>query len=250
MTDSFAAGRMAEGYAKARPPVHPRIVQRIGAHLGRRVDCALDLGCGAGLSTRPLAEIAARCAGIDPMPAMIAAARHTAPRAAFAVAPAEALPFADGCFDLITAAGSLNYADPKRAFPEAARVLQPSGVLVVYDFSPGRAFRSDESLSHWFRDFECRYPWPQGDALELNPEILGRITRHFRLSAHENFEIALPIAPEFYLEYVMTETNVSRSPEPPQAIRAWCRETLGPVFGGQTREVLFRGYIAYLTRAG
>jgi hypothetical protein len=33
---------------------------------------------------------------------------------------------------------------------------------------------------------------------------------------------------------------------PLEEIRAWCQDTLAPVFGGRNREVLFRGYIAYL----
>jgi SAM-dependent methyltransferase len=239
---------MAKGYARARPPVHPRVVDRIAAWLGERKRRALDLGCGSGLSTRPLTALARTCVGVDPVAAMVSCARDVAPSARFAVALAESLPFPAGSFDLITAAGSLNYPDPAQAFPELARVLAPHGILAAYDFSPGRTFRGGHALGQWFDEFELRYPWPAGDALQLNPAILGELARGFRVAAHEHFEIELALTPEFYLEYVLTETNVSRAAEPPEVIREWCRATLTPVFAGQTKGVLFRGYIAYLKK--
>ena len=50
----------------------------------------------------------------------------------------ESLPFRDGAFDLITAAGSLNYADPAAAFPELRRVLTDVEVLVLESFDKRR----------------------------------------------------------------------------------------------------------------
>jgi SAM-dependent methyltransferase len=239
---------MAEGYATARPPVHPRVVDRIAAWLGERKRRALDLGCGSGLSTRPLLALADSCVGVDPVAAMVSSARVVAPSAWFVVASAESLPFRAGAFDVITAAGSLNYTVPGQAFSELARVLAPRGIVAAYDFSPGRAFRDGDALGQWFHEFELRYPWPAGNALQLNPEILGTLADPLRVAAHEHFEIDLALTPEFYLEYVLTETNVSRAAEPPETIREWCRATLTPVFAGQTKAVVFRGYIAYLKK--
>jgi SAM-dependent methyltransferase len=41
------------------------------------------------------------------------------------------LPFAEGSFDLVVATGSLEYADPRRAVPELARVLRVGGTAIV-----------------------------------------------------------------------------------------------------------------------
>ena len=173
--------------------------------------------------------------------------RHCA-RCPFAAARAEALPIRSGSIGLITAAGSLNYG-LDLFFPEAARVLTPGGVLVVYDFSPGRAFADSAGLHEWFPAFLRRYPAPGEEALELTPQRLAGLTRLFRVESHEDFEFALSLSPAFYLDYVMTETNVAcavRNGVPPEEIRAWCEDTLAPVFDGRNRQVLFRGYIAYL----
>ena len=59
MSSPFAGSRMAAGYASARPPVHPRVIDRVRAWLGTsRVGRAADVGCDAGLSTEPLVALA------------------------------------------------------------------------------------------------------------------------------------------------------------------------------------------------
>ena len=69
----------------------------------------------------------------------------------------------------------------------------------------------------------------------------------FRVHTQQHFEIEITLTPEFYLDYVMTETNVAsavRSGVPHAEIKSWCAETLAPVWMGEEHEVLFRGYFA------
>ena len=183
---------------------------------------------------------------------MLKWASTIAPSAAFAVGTAEAIPLCRGTVDLITAAGSLNYARLDLFFPEAARVLTPRGILLVYDFSAGRSFRNANSLDEWFSSFHQRYPPPVHEARELNPAILSDLRSGFHVDAHRQFEIGITLAPEFYLDYVMTETNVAaaaRRGVPHSEIKSWCAETLAPVWNGAQREVLFRGYFAWMSAA-
>lgn len=250
MANPFGTDEMAAGYAKSRPPVHPLVLQRAIAALGRPLPFhhALDVGCGSGVSTRALEGIAENTLGIEPAEAMIPWAAKTAPQARFQVAAAETLPVADHSIDLITAAGSLNYADLDRFFPEAARALTPDGVILVYDFSAGRSFVGDSTLNTWFSAFETRYPWPPYEAQHLNPELLAARAKGFQLGPHETFEIPVTLTPEFYVEYMLTETNVAsaRQDTPLTEIRDWVRTTLSEFWTGPAREVLFRGYYACL----
>ena len=182
---------MAAGYATSRPPVHPRVIERaLAGHAP--FQRALDIGCGAGVSTKALEGFAKSIVGLEPAVGML---RWAPSSAHFAAGCAEAIPFRDRSFDLITAAGSLNYADLDRFFSEAIRVLVPGGVLLVYDFSPGRTFRDTDGLDEWFDAFHRRYPPPAAEGRELNPEILGRIGRGFRLDHHEWFEIGITSRP-------------------------------------------------------
>src|SRR5262245_27358396 len=131
----FDSEGMAAGYAKSRPPVHQRILERIAAACGwrQRKGRGLDIGCGAGLATRALGDYVTHAIGVDPSTAMLRWAPATAPNGQFVAGAGEDLPFRDGSMDVITAAGSLNYADVQRSLPEAARVLGPQGILAIYD---------------------------------------------------------------------------------------------------------------------
>jgi SAM-dependent methyltransferase len=243
---------MAKGYARSRPAVHPRILALVSEELGLRqpFECALDVGCGSGVSLKALDGLARRCVGLEPAESMLRWAREIAPTANLVRGRAENLPFRDSTFDLITAAGSLNYADLPSFFAEAARVLLPHGLLVVYDFSAGRSFRDSERLDEWFSEFRSRYPAPANEARELNPGILAQIRSGFQMRSHRLFEIGIPLEAGFYLNYMMTETNVAaalRGGASDSDIRQWCAETLSPVWGGLQREVVFRGYFACLS---
>lgn len=254
MANPFGTSNMAAGYATSRPPVHPGVMELVRAELGRTgpFQVALDVGCGAGVSTRALAGIARSCIGLEPMEAMLQWASTLVPSAGFVVGTAEAIPLCDRSVDLITAAGSLNYANLDLFFPEAARVLIPDGVLVVYDFSPGRSFRDAPGLGEWFSSFYSRYPPPTAEGRTLSPEILADSSPAFRLQCHRRFEIGIMMTPASYVDYMMTETNVAaavRSGVPHSQIKSWCAETLAPVWHGAEREVLFRGYFACLNAA-
>jgi len=183
MISSFEQAGMAVGYARFRPPVHRRILERAFVP-GTMFPKALDVGCGAGVSTQALAGFADFTIGMEPAAGML-------PKGpGYFAGAAEAIPVRTDSIDLITAAGSLNYADLTLFFPEAARVLRTPGLLVVYDFEPGRSFRDSSTLDDWFRAFVARYPWPPHEGRELNPEILSDLAAGLRLEHQQHFEIA------------------------------------------------------------
>src|SRR5688500_3723898 len=218
--------RVAAAYAYARPAVHPRILQAVCEHLrlGIPVARALDVGCGAGRSTAALDALAGQVVGIDPAVVMMEHRRSVAPRAAFVVGQAERLPFADTAFDLITAAGSLNYADRSLALPEIARVLTRGGTLVIYDVAAGRRLSGIAVLEEWYTTFERRYPSPPG--YDMDVRRIPFDTARLELKAYLDLEIPIPMTRDSYLRYVMSETRIAlaRSSGADEAeIREWCR---------------------------
>ena len=180
---------------------------------------------------------------------MLEFAARVAPGAEFVVGAAEALPVGDPPSISIAAAGSLNYVDLTRFFAEASRVLTADGVLLVYDFSAGKSFRDGPALDAWFARFFERYPPPALEARELESRDPGARGRAIPPGRARGFRNRISLTPQFYLDYVLTETNVSaavREEKNLAGIRKWCAETLAPVWRGEVREVLFRGYFACL----
>jgi SAM-dependent methyltransferase len=248
MTSVYDSERLAAGYAFNRPPVHARILQ--SARLGGRARRALDVGCGAGASTATLAPLAERVVGMEPVGTMLAHRRQVAPAAGFVTGSAEGLPFAARSFDLVAAAGSLNYTDLPSALAEVARVLTREGIFLLYDFSEGRRSATGDALATWFASFEQRFPWPPG----WRPLVVRELpltASGLRLRDYTDVEVRLPMTCDAYLRYVVHEVNVdsavTRGAAGEDEAREWCRRTLRPVFGDGELTVAFRGYLATLT---
>jgi SAM-dependent methyltransferase len=93
----------------------------------------LDAGCGAGLALRIAADRGATVTGVDASPALLAVARERLGAAAeLPTGDLEALPFADGSFDVVTAFNAVQYAaDVPAAVAELARVCRPGGVVAI-----------------------------------------------------------------------------------------------------------------------
>ena len=247
----YQSARIAAGYAFGRPAVHERILERVREHLQltSRVRRALDVGCGAGRSTAALGALAREVVGIDPSPAMLAHRRAVAPRARFAVAAAERLPFTADAFEVITAAGSINYADLELALPEITRTLTRRGTFVVYDFSAGRRMTDTGRLEQWYAEFEERYPDAPGYALDVRAIPFERFGLF--LEKYDGLELHVPMSFEAYVAYALSETRIERAltnSANEDRIRQWCRDTLTGVFEGGRRDVIFDAYAAYIRR--
>jgi 2-polyprenyl-6-hydroxyphenyl methylase/3-demethylubiquinone-9 3-methyltransferase len=98
---------------------------------------ALDLGCGGGFMTEPLAGRGAKVTGVDPSEPAIAAAREHAKAGGlnidYRVGTAEAIPLPDSSVDCVVIVDVLEHvADPAVVIAEINRVLKPGGLL-LYD---------------------------------------------------------------------------------------------------------------------
>ncbi len=105
------------------------------------VERVLDLGCGAGHWGRTLLPHlpgSARLVGVDKVAAFLemaektADARGLAGRCTYQRAEAEALPFDDASFELVTCQTVLiHVADAARTLAEMRRVLRPGGLIIA-----------------------------------------------------------------------------------------------------------------------
>ncbi|HEY8433644.1 MAG TPA: bifunctional 2-polyprenyl-6-hydroxyphenol methylase/3-demethylubiquinol 3-O-methyltransferase UbiG [Sphingomicrobium sp.] len=93
----------------------------------------LDVGCGAGLLTEPLARLGATVTGIDASPEVIAVARNHMTAAGLHIDyRAGDVQELEGRFDLITAMEVIEHVAEPEAFVQAlARRLAPDGLLIM-----------------------------------------------------------------------------------------------------------------------
>ncbi len=250
----FSPASAAERYAKGRPFFHPLVAGRIREFfgLGEPPARALDVGCGTGLSTLALGELAAEVVGVDAAAAMVA---HAPGREgiAYVVADAERLPFGEGVFDLLTASQVLHWLDRATFFGEARRVLRPRGRLVVYDNYFAGGPEGDEAFLRWHREsYLERYPSPQRAWTNLTVEDTAR--EGFRLLAHESLPNEIGFKVEGLADYLLTQSNVIAAVEGGREdaaeARRWIVKTAGPLFGGdEEKRFLFHAPVWYMERA-
>jgi SAM-dependent methyltransferase len=111
----------------------------------------LDLGCGEGRFSRDLAALGHDVVGVDASPALLAAARETAPEIEVHEADAAALPFEDASFGLVVGFMSLQDVENfEGAIRECGRVLSPGGRLclaVVHPINSAETRRQEDGES-------------------------------------------------------------------------------------------------------
>jgi 2-polyprenyl-6-hydroxyphenyl methylase/3-demethylubiquinone-9 3-methyltransferase len=120
------------------------IRDRASAHFGRdpkRLDSlagirVLDIGCGGGILSEPLARLGAAVVGADPSDSNIAVARHHAAQSGLAIdyrnTSAEALAEAGESFDVVLAMEVVEHVTDVGLFVDvAAAMVKPAGLLFV-----------------------------------------------------------------------------------------------------------------------
>ena len=158
---------------------------------------ALDVGCGGGWWLRTLLRWGAppeQLAGVDVLPEATAAVQRVHPALAVLQATADALPFADASFDLVSQftmfSSILDEAVRRRAADEMLRVLCPGGLVLWYDFTVNPTNRDTHGIGR--REAAALFPgcriesrrvtlapplarlvaprsWPAAEALESVP---------------------------------------------------------------------------------
>lgn len=106
----------------------------------------LDVGCGLGLYLKRFREYSDEVYGVDIDPEKVAQASRELPN--IKLAPAEALPFEDGFFDVVLLHEVLEHVeDDRQAVREACRVTGPGGKIVV--FAPNRLYFFETHGCFW-----------------------------------------------------------------------------------------------------
>jgi ubiquinone/menaquinone biosynthesis C-methylase UbiE len=137
MRATWMAGDFGE-VAKHAQAAADAFMARRAVRPGMRV---LDVACGTGNLSIPAARAGADVTGVDIAPNLVAGARARAEAEhltiAFDEGDAEALPYADGSFDLVVSMfGAMFAPRPERVASELARVVRPGGEVAMANWTP------------------------------------------------------------------------------------------------------------------
>jgi SAM-dependent methyltransferase len=216
--------------------VGPIVVEACGIRPEHHV---LDVAAGSGNVAIRAAEAGARVVASDLTPENFAAGRREATARGVELewieADAEALPFEDGTFDVVTSCfGAMFAPDHQRVADELLRVCRPGGAIGLASFTP------ESLLPAFFEVFEPYLPPPPPYA---SPPALWGSETHVQALFGDRLE-ALDLERRVYVEQVAD----------PAAYCALCKETFGPVAAvyaalatAEDRAELDRAFLAFAT---
>lgn len=226
---------VAELYDRARPTYPPQLFDDLadvaGLEAGSRV---LEIACGTGQATRPLAERGYAVQAVELGAALAALARRNLaahPQVHVTVSSFEDWPLPPEPFDLVLCATAFHWLDPAVRLPRSALALRPGGWLAVID-----TVHVDGGTSDLFVDAqECYLAFDPGtepgfrlptvddvpveradvrDDVRFDPPVLRRYLREVSYSTGE------------YLDVLRTYSSVRRMPPQDQRGLLACLEGL------------------------
>jgi ubiquinone/menaquinone biosynthesis C-methylase UbiE len=135
----WAPGDYPAVAAELIPALGPDLVRASGIRAGQRV---LDVAAGSGNAAIPAAALGAHVTASDLTPERFEAGRRIAAERGVEVewveADAEALPFPDGSFDVVTSCVGAMFAPRHQAVAdELIRVTKRGGTIGLINWTPG-----------------------------------------------------------------------------------------------------------------
>jgi len=249
----FQPKSVAERYAIGRPYFHEGTIYKIKdfLRLDDKVETALDIACGTGLSTKALLQIAKKVYGTDTSAEMLALASEKE-HIHYQLAVAEAQPFEDNSFDLITVCSGVHWFDIEAFLKEAHRLLKPEGWLILYEnYFLGEMMGKENTFKNWLKTaYLFQFPSPaRNDQFDWTAGNLS--TFHFDLATTDTFKNDTSFSLAQLVLYFTTQSNITNaiaSGKTYEKIEVWLTEELRPFFEKEIYQFQFGNWIKYLQK--
>ena len=248
---SFDSKRIAEGY-KERPFLHKQVIEQfLKDSLEQQYQNGLDVGCGAGLSAKALKMICRNVTGTDISPEMIAVAQEICGEEGYTFFPckAEEVPHPAVPYDIVTAAGVVQWVDRDAFLRNLHRIMCPDGEVLIYDFCISDRMAGCEAYTAWWHEqylkefpkpYRNEQVWTQADV-----EPAG-----FRMVKQIPLELSYEFDLDAFVKFMMIQSNVNVKIESNERstdqVRQWFYETLADIFASGKQTAIFTGYSWYL----
>ncbi len=251
----FDPATAAERYSKGRPDFHSNTIKHIKEyfHLYKKLDKALDIACGTGLSTKALLEIATNFYGTDTSQEMLNFASQP-DKIHYSIATAEQQPFTDNDFDLITVSSGVHWFDIDKFLVEANRILKSKSWLVLYENYFISEMVGNNNFASWFPNvYLKKYPSPpRTNAYSWTKENLN--PKNFTFVTEERFKNSISFNKKQLALYFTTQSNIIAAVEQKQTtyelVENWLNQELVPFFDNDytTQTINYGNWIKFIQR--
>ena len=245
----FDSKRVANGYANDRPWLHKSVMEQLKIEFGNKIPFSngLDIGCGAGLSTKALKLICNKVTGTDISSEMIdiCKSQYIDTELIFYTAKAEETKLPQVPYDIVTAAGVVDWVDKDKFLENMKLVMAENAPLILYDFWISDKMLENSAYTDWFQnEYLLKFPkpprnetkWEQKDIpipFIYNKQILCQMKYEFDISS--------------FIRFMMTQTNINSKIESgcmtDEEVHNWMWESLASIFLEQRQTLIFDGYI-------
>jgi ubiquinone/menaquinone biosynthesis C-methylase UbiE len=251
----FSQHTAAERYAIGRPNFHGNTIHYVKQFLKleMKLETALDIACGTGLSTQALLDIANRVYGTDSSKSMLDFALQK-DKINYQIANAEEQPFAENQFDLITVCSGVHWFDIDQFLLEANRLLKSKSWLILYDNFFLAEMEGNPKFKDWYETVYLKtFPAPlRNDNYNWTKENLEAM--HFDFVKDEKFSNAISFTKNELALYFTTQSNVISKVENGEIsyedAESWLNAQLKTFFNNQDeiRIIQFGNWIKYLQK--
>lgn len=245
---SFDSKRIAEGY-KNRPFLHTQVINKLKeedfqeAHF----EYGLDIGCGAGLSTKALKQICMHVTGTDISQEMISIAREVCDSVEydFFCEKAEEIHKQNYMYDIATAAGVIQWVNQEAFLANLYKVMRQEGKLIVYDFAISDQMIGENTYNDWWHnEYLLKFPKPYRNEKVWTNEQTERFGFHIENQTKYNLEYQFSL--DAFIDFMLIQSNVNAQIENEsiqiEDVRDWFRRSLACVFNNQEQILIFKGY--------
>lgn len=251
---AFDFKRIAQGY-KNRPYLHKQVIEQFQNDVTKqRFSNGLDIGCGAGLSTKALKLICDHVVGADISSEMISVAKELCNQNEnydFIVRKAEEIPAMNNKFDIVTAAGVIQWVDREAFLQNLCSIMTDNGYLLIYDFGISDQMKNNDAYTSWWhhtylkefpRPFRNESVWTNQDVEPYGFSVIKQV----HLEMEYEFDL------ESFIEFMTIQSNVNLKIEGEgrsiDEVHKWFVESLAPVFMNTKQQLVFTGYSWYFVR--
>lgn len=248
----FDFKRVAQGYKK-RPFLHKQVIEQFKRDVtDKTFSYGLDVGCGAGLSSKALKMICSHVTGTDISKEMIEVAKEVCEDEKgydFIVSRAEETPVLDKKFDIVTAAGVISWVEKEPFLRNLRSIINEQGYVLIYDFGISDRMKGNEAYTSWWHDaylkefpkpFRNEDVWTKEDIAPYGFHMLDQI----RFDMEYEFDSAS------FIEFMMIQSNVNAMIEGKgrsiEEVREWFLQSAAPLFNEEKKTLIFSGYSWYM----